>query len=71
MATIESDREKLFSVQEVAEQFGKTDGRIRQICRSLDLGTLYQGRVRLLKRRDIDRINRYLSESGKDFSSCT
>lgn len=68
MATVESDQQKTFSVQEVADIVGKTDGRIRQICREFNIGTLYGGRFRLLNRRDLNRIRQYLDESGKNFT---
>lgn len=44
-----------FSVQQVAEQLGLTDGRIRQICREYEIGVLL-GRDRVLTVEDVNKI---------------
>ena len=44
-----------FSVQQVAEQLGLTDGRIRQICREYEIGVLL-GRDRVLTAEDVNKI---------------
>jgi hypothetical protein len=47
--------QQLFSVQQVAEQLGVTDGRIRQICREHEIGVLL-GRDRVLTPDDVRKI---------------
>lgn len=55
-----------FTVSSVAERFGKTTGRIRQICRKYDIGTLVAGRFRILEKRDVDRIEKILRKIGRN-----
>ena len=67
MSTVDLDRH-FITVTQAAGYCGKTPGRIRQICREYDIGTLIAGRLRLLSKTDLNRIKKYLVKSGKDFS---
>jgi hypothetical protein len=57
--------DKLFTVKEVAELLFLTDSRVRQICRSLDLGTV-AGHARFLSASEIETIReREKKKSGR------
>lgn len=62
---------KLFTAQEAAEAIGKTDGRIRQICREYEDATQPIGRKLgrdwFLTEEDIERIRNFPAR-GKDSS---
>lgn len=69
-ATVPS-RGDMLTVQQVAEQFGVSDARIRQICIELGVGTK-DGKVRLLSANDIERIRgREAKASGRPRKSIT
>ncbi len=66
MATvIEQERKTIYTVRDAAEQFGRTTARIRQICIKHEIGTLIEGRVRILKAKDIRKIGRFIEKSEK------
>lgn len=54
-----------FTVASVAKRLGKTTGRIRQICREHDIGTLIGDRFRILEKRDVSRIEKILKKNGR------
>ncbi len=56
---------KIFTVNYAAARFERTTGRIRQICIAHDIGTLIEGRVRLLTASDVEEIGRIIKESGQ------
>lgn len=55
---------KLYSVNDVAEIFGKTPGRIRQLCIANNWGQLLNKNARILTEMDIARMEKYFEESG-------
>lgn len=63
---IRSD-EKVITVQECAVRVGKTDGRIRQICREHNIGVCYGQRLRMLSENDVNQIETLIAERGKNF----
>ena len=53
-----------FTVNQAAEKFGRTTGRIRQICLKHNLGTCHRKRIRLLTATDMGKIQAIISEFG-------
>lgn len=66
MATIKY--EETYTVNDAAERFDRTTARIRQICIENRIGTLIEGRIRLLSPDDIRRIGEIIAESGRQQS---
>lgn len=63
MATV--DREKAtFTVNDAADKFNRSTGRIRQICIEREIGELIENRIRLLSPADMRRIGRIIAEEG-------
>ena len=62
-------KEKFHTVTEAAEALGITSGRVRQICRELEIGTV-AGKTRLLSENDLrtiqDRPDRRKGDSEKN-----
>ncbi len=58
---------RTISVQEAARITGKTTGRIRQICIALELGEMFHSRLRLLSKRELKQIEKYLADNGREY----
>ncbi len=68
MSTVDLERH-IITVTQAAECTGKTSGRIRQICREHEIGMLIAGRLRLLSKADLKRIEKIISKNGKNFAN--
>ncbi len=68
MSTVDLERHKI-TVTQAAARCGKTTGRIRQICREHEIGTLIAGRLRLLSNADLKRLEKIISITGRNFSN--
>lgn len=55
-----------FTTTQAAEMFGKEESHIRRLCLIYDLGTVLYGRIRLLKKRDIRKLERHFEERGRN-----
>ena len=56
----------MFSMPEVAEQLGVTRQRIHQLCEELNVRKVPAGpRIKLLRRRDVERIRTHVIEVRK------
>lgn len=58
----------VFTVAEAANECGKTEGRIRQICIKRNLGTKVTTTLRVLTAADLAWLKSYFSESGRNFA---
>lgn len=54
------------TVSAAAERFGKDESHIRRLCINMNLGKVVLGRVRLLGKRDIDRLKKHFEEFGRN-----
>lgn len=55
-----------YTVADAAKRFGRTRARIRQVCQELDAGRLINPRLRLLYDEDMEALEKYFSEHGKN-----
>lgn len=53
--------EKIYTVKEVAEKFGITDARVRQLCIDHDIGSI-KGNTRILSAEDLKRFEKVRSD---------
>lgn len=65
MATIDIPKTE-FTVREVADLFGKDASHIRRLCLLYDLGTIHFGQIRLLKQRDIRKLEVHFAKKGRN-----
>lgn len=63
MATI--NYEETYTVSDAADRFDRTTARIRQICIEYEIGTLIEGRIRILTPADVRKIGEILAECGR------
>lgn len=55
-----------FTVSDAAERFGKDKSHIRRLCIKYDLGFLVCGRIRLLRKKDLNRLQEHFDEIGRN-----
>ena len=55
-----------FTVSDAAERFGKDKSHIRRLCIKYDLGFLMYGRIRLLRKKDLNRLQEHFDENGRN-----
>ncbi len=55
-----------YTVRDAAAIFGKDPSHIRRLAIEMQLGKLQYGRVRILKKRDIAKLERHFEECGRD-----
>jgi hypothetical protein len=63
MATVEQQK-TTFTVNDAADRFARTTGRIRQICIEHEIGNLIENRIRLLSAADVRKIGRIIETEG-------
>ena len=56
----------MFTTTEAAQRFGKDPSHIRRLCNEHDIGQLKYGRIRLLKQSDMNRLEKYFSQFGRN-----
>ena len=66
MATL--NYEETYTVNDAAERFDRTTARIRQICIKNQIGTLIEGRIRILTPADVRKIGEIIAECGRQES---
>lgn len=55
-----------FTVSDAAERFGKDRSHIRRLCIKYDLGFLMYGQIRLLRKKDLKRLEKHFNEIGRN-----
>jgi len=68
MSTLDLERH-IVTVTQAAAHCKKTAGRIRQICREHEIGTLIAGRLRLLSKADLKQIKTIIAKNGRNFAN--
>ena len=63
MATL--NYEETYTVNDAAERFERTTARIRQICISNEIGTLIEGRIRILTPADVRKIGEIIADCSR------
>lgn len=57
-----------YTVNDAAGRYSRTTARIRQICIEHGIGTLIEGRIRLLSIDDLRLIGKIIAETGRQKS---
>ena len=58
--------ETMITTTQAAERFGKDESHIRRLCKDNNIGAVKYGRIRLLNKSDIDRLEKYFEKFGRN-----
>ncbi len=70
MSTVDLEKYK-HTVSDAAERFGKSSGRIRQLCLQHAIGKLVAGKIRLLSDYDLKKLGKIFDKIGRNFAPRT